>query len=111
MLQAPQNGYGVAAMVLGIVSVCLFCLYGFGALLGILAIVFGVLGRKRVQRGEATNAGQALAGIVLGIASIVITAVVIGLIIWAVNMDQGSGYDEFEAAPYATSLVLDTAAG
>jgi hypothetical protein len=111
MPQSPQNGYGIAAMVLGIVGVCLFCLYGFGAILGILAIVFGVLGRKRVQRGEATNSGQALAGIVLGIASIVITAVVIGLLIWAFNTGQGSGYDEFEEVVYATSLVFDTAAG
>ncbi|NBM15306.1 DUF4190 domain-containing protein [Streptomyces sp. GC420] len=102
----PQNGYGTAAMVLGIVAVCLFCAYGLGMILGVLAIVFGILGRKRVRRGEATNPGQAVAGIVLGVVSIVITAVVVGLIVWAISTEDERGHDEWEDDPYATSLVV-----
>ena len=50
---------GITAMVLGILAVCLFCLYGIVAVvLGVLALIFGILGRKRAQRGEATNGGR-----------------------------------------------------
>jgi len=57
-----KNSQGVAALVLGILSVC--CL---GLLTGILAIVFGVQGRKAADEGRATNKGTATAGMVLGI--------------------------------------------
>ncbi len=73
MPMAPQNGLGIAAMVLGILSVCLFCLYGVVSLiLGILAVVFGIKGRKRADQGEADNRGQAQAGFILGIIGIVL---------------------------------------
>lgn len=106
---APANGMGVTAMVLGILSVCLFCLYGVVAIvLGVLALIFGILGRKRAQRGEATNGGMALAGIILGSVGIVIGLVVVGLLIWGINraMDEerekGEVYDD-----YSNSLVID----
>lgn len=103
---APLNGFGTTALVLGIVSVVLFCLWGLGIVLGILALVFGFLGRGRAKRGQATNGGQALAGIILGAVGIVVSGVFLGLMIWAIANDEGSedssGYDD----PFATSLVL-----
>lgn len=105
----PANGMGTTAMVLGILSVCLFCMYGVVAIvLGVLALIFGVLGRKRAQRGEATNGGMALAGIILGSVGIVIGLVVIGLLVWGINRamdeerDKGNVYDD-----YSNSLVID----
>jgi hypothetical protein len=93
-----QNGLGVAAMVLGILSVCLFCLYGVvSVVLGILAVVFGIKGRKRADRGEADNHGQAQAGFVLGIIGIVLGIAVIVLIaigITAAFNDDGSYSDD-----------------
>ncbi|MFF7358026.1 DUF4190 domain-containing protein [Streptomyces filipinensis] len=81
MPMAPQNGMGVAAMVLGILSLCLFCMYGVvSVVLGILAVVFGIKGRKRAQLGEATNHGQAQAGLIMGIIGIVVGIAVIVLL-------------------------------
>ncbi|MFG3194558.1 DUF4190 domain-containing protein [Streptomyces sp. NPDC048208] len=69
----PQNNAGTAAMVLGILSIVLFCLYGIpSVVLGIVAVVLGVQGRRRADRGEATNRSQAQAGFVLGIIGIVV---------------------------------------
>ncbi|MFB8029925.1 DUF4190 domain-containing protein [Streptomyces sp. NPDC056465] len=103
---APANGLGIAAMVLGIIAVVGFCMWGFGIILGILALIFGIIGRGRAKRGEATNGGMALAGIILGSISIVISAIFLGFLIWAVaNDESGSDYDY---DPYATSLVLGT---
>ena len=67
---SEKNSFGVASLVLGIVS--FFC---FGAITGILAIVFGVQGRKAADQGRANNKGVATAGMVLGI----IATVIVGL--------------------------------
>jgi hypothetical protein len=89
----PRNGLGVAALVLGILSVCLLCMYGVvSVMLCILAVVFGVKGRKRADQGEADNRGQAQAGFVLGIIGIalgiaVATLMIIG-IVFAINEDS-----------------------
>jgi hypothetical protein len=106
---APANGMGTTAMVLGILSVCLFCLYGVvGIILGVLALIFGILGRKRAQRGEATNSGMALAGIILGSVGIVIGLIIVGVMAWGINRaineerDKDNVYDD-----YSNSLVID----
>ncbi|MBT2491110.1 DUF4190 domain-containing protein [Streptomyces sp. ISL-96] len=107
---APANGFGVTAMVLGIISVTFFCAYGLGIILGILALIFGILGRKRVARGEATNSGMALAGIILGVIGFVLSAAFIGFVVWAiVQGENGRGdLDSEEYDPYAnSSLVID----
>ncbi|MGW0856484.1 DUF4190 domain-containing protein [Streptomyces sp. NPDC002690] len=105
----PANGMGVTALVLGIISICLFFMWGVSIILGVLAVIFGILGRKRAQRGEANNGGQALTGIITGAVGILVGAAFLGLVIWSITMmgdpvqeDDGS-YD----APYATSLVID----
>ncbi|WP_299533269.1 DUF4190 domain-containing protein [uncultured Streptomyces sp.] len=107
---APSNGMGTAALVLGIVAVVGICFGGIGALVGIPALVFGVLGRGRAKRGEANNGGMALAGIILGSIGVVAGAAFLGFIVWA-GMQDGAGDDEPSGSyddPFATSLVVDT---
>ncbi|MFD5063002.1 DUF4190 domain-containing protein [Streptomyces sp. NPDC058394] len=106
---APSNGMGTAAMVLGILAVCLFCIYGIPSLiLGALALIFGILGRKRVQRGEATNSGQALAGIIMGSIGMVLGVAIIGFFIW-LFVTHADEFDDntYNDDPYSSSLVVD----
>ncbi|MFE7587067.1 DUF4190 domain-containing protein [Streptomyces gardneri] len=100
--QQPSNGMGIASMVLGIIAAVGFCLYGLNIILGILALIFGIIGMKKAGRGEATNRGMALAGVILGAVGIVVGSVVLGLIIWAATQD--SSYD---GDPY-NSLVVES---
>jgi Domain of unknown function (DUF4190) len=72
----PRNGFGVAALVLGIVSILLFP--GLGIILGLLGIIFGILGIRLVSKGEATNNGMAIAGVVLSAVGLVLGALLIG---------------------------------
>ena len=64
-----RNGMGTAALVIGVVALTLVLLLLFsplGAFLGLLAVLFGILGLLRANRGEADNRGQAVAGLVTG---------------------------------------------
>lgn len=62
----PSNGMGVSSLVLGIIAAAGFCFWPVAIALGVLAVIFGAIGRGKASRGEATNAGQALAGIICG---------------------------------------------
>ena len=69
---APKNnGMGTAALVLGIIALpAVFTVLG-GFVFGVLALIFGLIGRGRVKRREADNGGVATAGVVLGSIAIV----------------------------------------
>ncbi|ATY98477.1 hypothetical protein CVT27_25630 [Streptomyces cavourensis] len=102
----PSNGLGTAALVLGIISVVGFCMYGVNIVLGILALIFGIIGLGRAKRGEATNRGMAIAGIITGSVGIVLGSVLLGFIIWAVA--NGEDFEDgYEDDPFATSLVIE----
>ncbi|MBZ6231205.1 DUF4190 domain-containing protein [Streptomyces olivaceus] len=75
MPMQPSNGMGTSGLVLGIIGVVCsltFFLWFFGVVLGVLAIIFGAVGRGKAGRGEATNKGAATAGLVLGIVATVV---------------------------------------
>ncbi|MFD9354319.1 hypothetical protein [Streptomyces sp. NPDC060031] len=92
----PSNGFGITALVLGILSV-VGCVTSFIAVaLGIGAVVFGALGRGKATRGQATNGGMALAGIILGAIGIVLGGLMLAMAIagfMGADSDSGPGYD------------------
>ena len=67
----PSNGIGIAALVVGIVSLFLFWIPFLGLVLAILALVFGIIGIRKASRGEATNKGMAITGVVTGALALV----------------------------------------
>ncbi|MEV8534220.1 DUF4190 domain-containing protein [Streptomyces sp. NPDC051211] len=102
-----RNGFGVTALVLGIISVALFCTSFFAVALGVTAVIFGVLGRGRAARGEADNGGVALAGIILGAVGIVVGTLLLALLFADMADDDGDrdGGSEYDP-PTSTSQVL-----
>ncbi|MER5180129.1 DUF4190 domain-containing protein [Streptomyces sp. NPDC002896] len=81
----PSNGMGTTGLVLGIIGVVCsltFFLWIFGVILGILAIIFGAVGRGKANRGEATNKGAATAGLVCGIVATVLLPL-LGVLLFA----------------------------
>jgi Domain of unknown function (DUF4190) len=73
-----RNGVGTTALVLGVVSLVLVVLLLFaplGAFLGLLAVIFGILGVIRVNRGEADNRGQAVTGLITGAIALLVGVV------------------------------------
>jgi hypothetical protein len=63
-------------MILGILGVLIF-----GFLTGVPAIVLGISGRRKAAAGKATNGGQALAGLILGIVATVLTFLALALLL------------------------------
>jgi hypothetical protein len=89
----PRNGLGTASLIVAIVS--LITVFG-GVVFGIVAIVLGVMGRGRVKRGEATNGGVALAGIILGALSFLVSAAAIVIItVFGVTMFNEVGGTDY----------------
>lgn len=82
-MRRARNGFGIAALILGLLALVLSWTIIGGIVLGLLALIFGLLGRARVKRGEATNGGLSVAGIVLGIIGLLIA---IGIVVFGVSI-------------------------
>jgi len=85
----PRNGMGTTALVLGIIGFFLAFVV-IGGILGIAAVVLGIVALGRVRRGEANNRGVAIGGIVAGALAIVLAGVIIaaGAAFWSENKDE-----------------------
>jgi hypothetical protein len=86
---AARNGLGTAALVLGILALVTCWTVIGGVVLGVLAVIFGLIGRGRVKRGEATNGGSALAGIITGALGILAAAALIAVGVSILNSPAG----------------------
>lgn len=84
-----RNGLGTAALVLGLLALILFWTIVGGIVLGLLAIGLGIAGRRRATRGEADNGGVAVAGVVLGVLSLLASAAVVAAGVSLFNSDSG----------------------
>jgi Domain of unknown function (DUF4190) len=76
------NGLAVAALVLGIVGVVAgvtVILFFVAFPLGVLALIFGLVGQSNARKRDGAGRGQAIAGTVLG--SVTIGLSIIGLLI------------------------------
>lgn len=74
-----RNGFGVTALVTGIVGIMLawIPIIGFlGFVLGAIAIVFGGLAVYRAHKDQVSSKGLAYSGLILGIISFIVSIVV-----------------------------------
>ena len=97
----PKNGLGVAALVAAIVGL-VFCWSVFGGVvLGVVAVILGIVGYGRAKRGQATNTGVAIAGIVLGALAVIVSLVFIP--IWISVFADVGGTDYMDCLSRAGS--------
>lgn len=80
--RSPSNGTGTAGFVLGIISLVTWLVPIVGVPVTATGMVLSFVGRSKVNRGEATNGGQCVAGIVMTAVSIplIIVSAVLGAI-------------------------------
>jgi uncharacterized membrane protein len=95
----PSNGLGTAGLVLGIIGLILalvpFMIW-LAVPLGIIGAILAFIGRSKARKGEATNGGAAMAGIITSLAAIVISIAwsVAFAVFIASNSDEFSNYSE-----------------
>ncbi|MGZ6804711.1 MAG: DUF4190 domain-containing protein [Nocardioidaceae bacterium] len=92
LARPASNGMGTAALVLGILAVVGSITVVGGIVLGILAVVFGFLGRGKAGRGEATNGGMALAGLICGAVGIVLAGALVAVGVAVFHSDSGQKF-------------------
>ncbi len=68
----PTSGVAITSLVLSIVGIIFSLVPGFGVLMSVLAVIFGVFGISQTSRKVRRGAGMAIAGLVLGIVGLLI---------------------------------------
>ena len=102
-----QNDLGVAAVVIGIFAVISGVLYfPIGVLLGLVGIGVGIAGRRRVQRGEATNGRRAVTGLALSVLGLLV-AVGVGFLFGYVVKAANEKCSDPELSPAEQQQCLD----
>lgn len=70
------TGMAVASLVLGILGL-LTSAFLLGGLLGLVAIILGIIALGKIKRGEAGGRGMAIGGIVTGILALLVTILIV----------------------------------
>lgn len=112
-LPAPRKGLALTALILGIAAFVTGWIPGLGIVLGLVAIVFGIIALVRKQSKALSITGTALGAVGL-IASAVMTAVVLALVSNPAFMQEFAGTTPpavEETAPDATEDAGDAVAG
>lgn len=78
----PYEPLAIASLVLGILGVVFLCCYLVGLIPAILAIIFGIISRKRIKESPNTykGSGFATAGLAMGITVAALAALAIILV-------------------------------
>jgi hypothetical protein len=92
----PNDGLGIAAMVVGIASLVFMCAYGIGLLGSPAALIMGRISMKRIARSEGTLGGRgfAQAGFILGIIGTVLLVLAIAAVAVLVIAAANGAFDD-----------------
>lgn len=103
---APRNGLGIASLIIGITALLASVSVCGGFVLGAVAAGLGIAGRARVKHGQADNRGVATAGIVLGIAAIILGVGMIAFWEWTAmfNEDYQRCIDQLQNQQYCDKM-------
>jgi hypothetical protein len=89
----PRNGLGVAAITLALIGAVLFWTVFGGIVLGLLAVILGILGFRRAKRGQATNGTLAMVGAVIGGLALVVSG---ALLVFAISLMSSGAFTDLE---------------
>ena len=92
--EKKARGFGIAAMILGILSILLICVQPFGVVLAVAAVVLGILGVVKAQ-----GKGMATSGIVMGGISLV-TGVIILIFFGSIFQHAFGSADELSGTAW-----------
>jgi hypothetical protein len=85
----PRLGAGMAitALVLGILGILTFFVL-IGGVLGLVALILGVVASRRAKRGLARGRGMAITGAVLGLLALLGSIAIVAIGAWFLNSND-----------------------
>ncbi|MGI9456034.1 MAG: DUF4190 domain-containing protein [Aeoliella sp.] len=89
-------GLAIASMVLGIVSLVLFCLWYVSVPCAIIAVVLGLVARGKVKDGTGGGGGMAMAGIVCGAIAILLVLLLFAGLLAFLNFAGPEMMEDFQ---------------
>lgn len=93
------SGLSIAALVLGIISIVLWCVWIISIPCAILALIFGILEVKKPGRG------MAIAGLVTGIISLVIWVMLfLGAFVFTFMGNLVEEYDYYDTSYFSEQI-------
>lgn len=91
-----KKGFCIASMVLGIIALICFCIWYISIPCGILAVIFGILGLKGVNKGMAI-AGLITGGIGLVVSSLIVMALfAFGFVLGITDALEEIDYEDYK---------------
>ncbi|MFF4697831.1 DUF4190 domain-containing protein [Streptomyces chattanoogensis] len=112
--QQARNGLGVAALVLGIIGtlsgIPMF-LFWLAGPLGLLALIFGIVGMGRAKKGQATNKGVAVTGTILGVLALILAVVGVIVSVLVVKGAVDEAKEQIDKETGSSSSIKDLGAG
>ena len=98
---SAKGGIAIGALITAILGLFFSWSVVLGVVLGVVAVILGLVGRGQANRGEASNGGVALAGIVLGALAVVVSFAFIA--IWYGAFSDVGGTDYLDCVSRAGS--------
>lgn len=101
-----KKGLCITSLVLGIIAVVFICIWYISIPCGVLAIIFGILGRKSKEKG------MAIAGIATGAIGVAISIALLIIIICSIATGltktlENLGHDDFANSIYDSDYDTD----
>ncbi len=92
----PRRGSGmaIAALVLGVLALLTCWTVIGGILLGVIAVVLGLVALSRIRKGLAEGKVMAVIGIVTGVLGVVLAIALIALSVSLLNSDSGQNLQD-----------------
>ncbi|BDD77213.1 hypothetical protein GCM10010095_79820 [Streptomyces anthocyanicus] len=89
-----SNGLAVAALVLAILAVLLFWTVVGGVVLGLLALIFGIIGARRARGDRVPHRKMSIVAAVLGTLGVIASVVIIAIGASILNSDEFKDFDD-----------------
>ena len=84
-----KKGLAIAALVLGILSLPAILTVVGGIVLGLIAIILGIVAARGASKGKNGGKGLAITGIVLGALGLVVSVIIVVVGVSIFNSDSG----------------------
>ncbi|WP_455352138.1 DUF4190 domain-containing protein [Streptomyces sp. SYSU K217416] len=89
-----SNGVAIAALVLGVAAILLFWTVFGGIVLGLVAVILGIVGARKARGGRAPHGKMAIIGAVLGALGLIASVVIIAIGASILNSDEFKDFND-----------------